>query len=234
MLDATGRLPSGPVTYEMRNGLRYRMRAASADVGVLYETWVLDSYSLPGSRLPTDAIVVDVGAHVGTFTLRAAREAPMGHVYSFEPTTENSRLLTENVKLNGADNVTVIRAAMGGKPGRATISLDPQSNAMHSLYAAQGSSGHEEVDVVTLDGFMADRDLRRIDLLKLDCEGAEYEILLGADPQTLSRIRSIALEYHDVAGAPPISRLEDHLRSQGFTTQRDDSITPMVYARRDA
>src|SRR5260221_715013 len=107
MLDSIGRRASGPVTYELRNGLKYRMRSATNDVGVLYETWILDSYSPSELALPQDAIVLDVGAHVGTFAIRAAREAPRGHVYAFEPTSENFAILKHNVEANGV-RVTVV------------------------------------------------------------------------------------------------------------------------------
>lgn len=233
MLDSVGRRAPGRVTYRLRNGLDMTVRSASGDVSILYETWVLDSYSPPEFHLPPDAIVLDVGAHVGTFAVRAAHESPRGHVYAFEPTSENSALLRENIARNRLTNLTVVQAAVGAKPGRATIALDDANTGMHSLYASTSGKRAEEVEVVTLDDVIDERKLHRVDLLKLDCEGAEYDIILGASRTTLALIQRLAVEYHAFEGAPGPEAIESRLKAEGFRVRRDDAITPMLYAWRD-
>ena len=90
---------------------------------------------------------------------------------------------------------------------------------MNSLFEERRQGDPIRVDCTSLDGIFAAYQLDKCDLLKIDCEGDEYEILLGASPDVLNRIGTVILEWHDIPGHSP-ERLEQHLEKAGFSTYR--------------
>jgi len=124
--------------------------------------------------------VVDIGANVGYYTLLAAKlTGPSGHVYAFEPSPENFRLLQRNVEANGYQNVTLVPKAVSAASGKASLTLDRSSSGGHSLSQFRGGADSVEVETVSLDDFFAGPQPTAIDVLKMDAEGAETGILAG-------------------------------------------------------
>lgn len=200
------------------------IRAGTTDHRVFDEVFVRDAYRLserggagPASP-PRLGTVVDVGAHIGIFAIRAARMAE--RIWSLEPVEENRRLLEANLRSTGTRNVTVLPYALGDSDGEATIH-HAVHQAGHSLFpelSGAGSRG-ERVPMRSLRTLLDELALPRVDLLKLDCEGAEYPILLGADDETLRRIERIRLEFHDLGperGERSIENLSSRLAAAGF------------------
>src|SRR5690349_6969834 len=90
------------VVLELRNGLRYLVRSGKTDLAVVNEAAILNPYLGPGYvTLMQDAIVVDVGANIGDFTMQSARLCPRGRVIAVEPVTEHVRMIEVQVLLNG-------------------------------------------------------------------------------------------------------------------------------------
>jgi FkbM family methyltransferase len=178
------------------------IRAGTTDHRVFDEVFIRDAYRLSGPTGPQKRLgtVVDVGAHIGIFAIRAARVAE--RVHSFEPVEENRRLLEANLRSTGTTNVTVHPYALGDTDGEAVIH-HAGHQAGHSLYTELSGPGsrEERVPLRRLGTLLDELALGRVDLLKLDCEGAEYSILLGADDPVLQRIDRIRLEFHDLGAA---------------------------------
>jgi FkbM family methyltransferase len=124
-------------------------------------------------------VVIDVGANVGYYALTAAsRVGPYGRVVAFEPGPAPAARLRENAALNGLSNLTVVEAAVSDRPGTLRLNLGENSEA-NSLYDAGPSAvGSVEVQVVALDEHVEGLD--RVDLIKIDAEGAEVGVLRGA------------------------------------------------------
>jgi FkbM family methyltransferase len=117
--------------------------------------------------------VADVGANVGFHTVVIAREVgPSGEVHAFEPLPETVGLLRANVWRHGCDNVTLHEAAATDAPGTVSLELDPDGRS-----GAHLAEGGIEVAATTLDAALGGR---RLDVLKLDVEGAEPLVLRGA------------------------------------------------------
>lgn len=165
--------------------------------GMLRDLCTMEGYE-PGTwRLFHDVLrpgdtVVDVGAHVGVFScLAAALVGPTGHVYAFEPDSDNRRQLLRNVALNGFQGrVTIDKRAVAATEGRATFYRCADNDGGHALYdpAKHGANvrtreapSQRPVTVTTLDACIR----QPIRLLKIDVEGAEPLVLRGA----LQRIR---------------------------------------------
>jgi FkbM family methyltransferase len=138
-------------------------------------------------RLPDDAIAIDGGAHIGVLSLLLASVCTSGHVYAFEPVSESNTYLQRNLAVNGVTNVSVERAALYDTDTE--VALD--ANAAQPGGAHIASSG-ARVPAVRLDTWVAAHALGRLDLLKLDVEGAEIAVLTAAS-ETIRRFRPIAV-----------------------------------------
>jgi len=196
------------------------IRAGTTDHRVFDEVFIRDAYRLSSrSGEPRLGTVVDGGAHIGIFAIRAARVAE--RVICLEPVAENRRLLEANLRSTGAANVTVLPYALGDCDGEATIH-HAGHQAGHSLFpelSGTANGGGETVPMRRLETLLDELAIPRVDLLKLDCEGAEYPVLLGADDATLGRIERIRLEFHDLGpgrGERSGAALAARLAAAGF------------------
>lgn len=145
-------------------------------------------------------IIVDLGANVGVFSLYAAAQCPQARLYCYEPSPKNISLLKSNVEQNGlADRVTICEKAIASRRERRRF-IAPES-PLSRLDEGKGQEECEsafEVECITLADIFDEHSLSEIDFLKMNCEGAEYEILESASDDVLSRIREIRLEYHEI------------------------------------
>ncbi len=172
-------------------------------------------YDYFGYRVAPGDVVVDVGASIGTFSLYAATVcgASRGRVSSFEPFPDNYSILRKNVDENHLRNVTYVNQAVAGERGLRTLRLDPLDCGSHSL--VMGSFGRTvDVECCALDDVFKRFSLSKIDYLKMDCEGAEYEILENATSR-LPQISRISMETHTTADRKA-EDLERLLREYGF------------------
>lgn len=124
------------------------------------------------------ALVVDVGAFLGHFTLIAARRVgTKGRVVAFEPDPRDRPWLERNVVENGfADRVEVVPLAISDSPGRLRLFLAEQDRSQSSLYPTRDDGPPIDVQATTLDGFLAEA---AVDVVKIDVEGAELRALDG-------------------------------------------------------
>ncbi|MFC2058405.1 FkbM family methyltransferase [Chloroflexota bacterium] len=130
-------------------------------------------------RLKWGMTVVDIGAHVGYYTLIAADiVGENGKVFAFEPDPHNYSLLVKNIEVNGYQNVIPLQKAVSNKSGTANLFSFPGASGWHSIYETPGWDNSIEIETVTLDEFFQDRD-GRIDVVKMDAEGAELIIMQG-------------------------------------------------------
>jgi FkbM family methyltransferase len=187
------------------------------------EIWVRQSYRPKGWQAPPDSTVVDIGANVGVFAVWAARRLRAGRIVAVEPSSEAVRALLANLDRNGVTGASVLQVAVGGTPGEATLRRRGPG-AMSTLFERDlyGSDFHAvgSVRVVTLDDLFGLLAVERCDLLKIDAEGAEYDILLGARPETLAKLHHIAVEYHVGLNEHRPEELEMHLERYGFAVTR--------------
>lgn len=135
-------------------------------------------------EIPAGAVVYDIGANVGYFSLLAAVLAgPEGQVYAFEPLPRNIEFLRKHINLNKLDTIEVIEAAVSDHSGEAAFDLGA-SSAMGHL----ADSGEIFVRMVAMDEMLMSGEIQPPDYIKVDVEGAEYEVLKGA--------RGILEKYH--------------------------------------
>ena len=136
------------------------------------------------NRLKPGDVFVDVGAHVGYFTLLAARRvAGIGTVLSIEPNPLALEQLRQNVERSGLRNVRIADTACGDTDHAVRLYLHTESNSsMASLSAVNAAAGAEvDVKCTTLDSLCQQHQLARVDLVKIDVEGAELSVLRGME-----------------------------------------------------
>ena len=179
------------VVLETRNGLRYLVRPGTTDLAVVNEAVMLNPYLAAGYlTLPEDGVVLDVGANVGDFTMQAARNCPRGRVIAVEPVSEHARMIALQTLLNRVENVVCVPVALGNREGEIEIHIE---GGHSSAYWGEGKS--EKVRLTTLAQLLLELRIERVTLLKLDCEGAEWDILPAAE-EILPRIQQICMEFH--------------------------------------
>ncbi len=210
-----------PFVVELRDGCRFKVVTA-LDLWILKEVCLDREYERYGATIRNGWTVVDVGAGLGEFCIQVAREHPDCRVYAFEPGSESFALLRENVGLNAVRNVSLFPWAVGGRAGVSVLRLAAGTRARASIATAAGTPGQPWADVptTTLGEIFRDLDIPRCDFLKVDCEGAEYDILMGADAGTLDRIAHMSIEYHDGVTAFSGVDLARFLESRGFRVRQ--------------
>lgn len=222
------RHPREPACFQLRNGLRLTLRPGTSDFRIVREIMVWSEYARSGFELaPTDT-VVDIGAQIGIFTSYAAQATPRGRVFSFEPHPDNFRLLEQNRRQNDFSHVTAFNKAVAAQEGRHEFFASAINTGGHSLYQQAGSGEHFEVETVRLEDVLQKQGVDRIDYLKIDCEGAEREILRSLSDDVLHRVRRIVMEVHAEEDTTSAG-LAGWLRQRGFNVETEGA---MVYARR--
>lgn len=167
------------VRYRPFEGAEFAIVGSDADRGVLLSIEQRGGQYEQGiGRLlrrvvPADGVAVDVGANIGVLTRLMAELAPRGRVYAFEPAAENFDYLRRNVA--GLDHVEVRQAAVLGRDGPVHLEFN-EAYPAGSFVAEHG----EPVEGVRLDSWAHQAGLTRLDVLKIDVEGAEPSVLAGA------------------------------------------------------
>ena len=194
----------GPRVIRGKYGLRYLFLPGSAlDRHLLLHGILPDWIALHvGEIVPPDGIVFDVGANVGLLTAPFAKQLPRGQVYAFEPDFENTCQLYVNVRLNDLDNVVIESLALQDNARVREIALHIRRAVDGDGLVNQGLSTLKQMPVhtiavrdvpaSTIDVYVHEKSITRIDLIKVDVEGAEQMVLKGAEC-TLSRMHPIVL-----------------------------------------
>ena len=223
-----------------RNGIKIMFR--ECDRGIIDEVFVENPYRV--EEIPQGSTVVDVGAHIGTVTLRCAVERGC-RVFSYEPSKESFALLVENVRMNGLeDRVKCFNQAICGRNELRNFYVDELSGSS-DLYLAENPDFADrelrvtQVQCVTLGRIFKDNDIERCDMLKIDCEGAEREVFNDEAKPFFRRMDQVILEWHNYDG----ETYAEYLRSLGFNVLLTGTGLPtppyspsfergMLYARR--
>ena len=211
----------GVKTVRLRtSGLQFRVRGAM-DVWSIKETFLDRFYEKYGFTIQPGWKILDIGAGIGDYTLYAAVMRPDSQVYSFEPYPQSFGLMQENLRLNKISNARAFDQAIGAASGELVLDLTGGEPLQFQSFVTQGIPLEKSLSVSALslaDAF-AMLEIESCDLLKLDCEGAEYAILFDTPPSVLELVQRIVMEYHDNVVQYTHTDLTRFLNEQGFKVE---------------
>jgi len=215
---------------KMLAGVEFHYRPGTIDEMVIDEDYGTTRFLAPGYKPGLADTIVDAGAHIGAFTVRVAQLVPAGRVHAIEAARENIDVLDTNITANRLSNVAVHHVALSGRVSSPTTLLYHCTQSWGHSLGGGGStpSGEvEEVPAQTLDAFLSLNRIQRVDYLKMNIEGAEYDLLLGARREALRRIQLMLVELHPAADALA-DELTTWLRSCGFVCAIEEIDHPDV------
>lgn len=166
-------------------------------------------------RVEKDDVVIDVGAHVGFFMVKAGKAVGKnGLVVAIEPEPDNVVFLSKNAKATGFNNVVILKKAAGARKEKAKLYLRGGTGRSHSLIRQE--SNFIEVEVDTLDNIISKLGLKKVNFVKIDVEGVELEVLKGADRLLNMPNVKLAIGAYHVSpdGSPEFKKILSYLKSK--------------------
>jgi FkbM family methyltransferase len=202
------------VIFETKNGIKIMLRTNSTDLMALTHVWLIGEYSKQDFQIKKTDVVIDVGAHIGLFSLYASQNCTKGKIFAFEPIKENYEILESNKKLNDFSNIQSENCAISDVTSKIT------------LYQSNDESGHSrfiqtnnpvEVASKSLNDFFKENRLESVNLLKLDCEGSEYEIIDSLEDKYFEMTEKMIIEYHLADSNPELlEKLKNKLKCHSY------------------
>jgi len=201
-----------------RTGVEVALRPFTADLHILHEIWDFHVYDPPAIQSIRPRIILDVGAHIGLYSLYAATAFHPERIIAVEPEPGNFQLLVRNLQLNNLRNVVAIEAALVGHTREVSLFQSMSNSGGHSIVResghsimVRGLSTHDLFEAVAVD---------RVDFMKMDCEGAEFEILLNTPEASIERISQMVFEYNlDAYGPEGLQRIITRLMGCGLVVE---------------
>jgi FkbM family methyltransferase len=235
---------------------------SDADESVFNEILVDHDYKILDPIIKNSKnCIIDVGAHIGLFSVYANTLNPNTKIFSFEPELENYKALKENLQLNHCKNISPKNLAIGAVEGKQTLYLSSDShnhsflNLNKDIDAAKDNSTQNistktkqtkngsinapqpnptsiSIQTTTLAKILK-HDLPKLgiescDLIKMDCEGAEFEIIKSIPKGIFSKIKHMYIEYHEYAETLRNADLKSILEKNGLKVK----IFPSYYDKR--
>lgn len=184
-----------------------------------------------GFKAKDGEVIFDIGSNIGLFVIRqASKVGPNGKIWAFEPNPFVFNRLIKNLGENNILNAVAIQKAVTSKVGKMkfsfNINITPEGRSLHSEELDKNKNMILEVECITLDNFVIENSIRKINLLKIDVEGEECEVLKGASEKALSITEKIVLEYH---GEEIKENLIQLLKNKNFSLILDDDKNRVLY-----
>ncbi len=153
-------------------------------------------YFIPKALNPL--VILDIGANTGISTVSLATRFPAAKILAFEPVPDNFSILLKNIE--PFRNIQAFQIALGPFDGKLTLKTpaDARDFVGYSQYGFGETSGDLTVNVRSPSSLLEEIHIDRIDLIKIDAEGTEYDILTALDPKMLAQVHWIAGELHGI------------------------------------
>ncbi|MFE6646771.1 FkbM family methyltransferase [Nocardioides sp. NPDC057772] len=190
------------LVFELRSGETVRCpNVAGARVPV-YELFIEDAYRLAEltEGLRDDFVALDIGGQIGCFSTALARHAPKATIHTFEASPTTADWLRRNIAGNDlGERVFPRHLAVTEHVGIMEFADNGSGSGLNGVTAPAGSTTVVEVPCTTFGAAVAQAG-GRVDLVKIDTEGAEYDIVLSSDPASWASVQRVVIEYHPVPG----------------------------------
>jgi FkbM family methyltransferase len=202
----------------LKNGMKI-LGVDNNSLRIYREIFIDKVYNPDGFEICENDIVFDVGANVGIFSMYASTFKGV-HIYSFEPHPLNYSLLVKNVSMNNNEKITCVNRALGiGNETRYLIEGSiPGGHKLATMEEGGATPDLIKVETATLASVFIENNISKINFLKMDCEGAEGEIIRSLDSEGWKKIKKVAIEFHDNCSILKHDEILNILKSEGFTT----------------
>jgi FkbM family methyltransferase len=227
---AREKIGSGPETllFRTRAGLTIECPNQRGARVPIYEIFAEDCYHfdwfLAGlSERPLH--VIDVGGQIGTFACRLAQLEPKATISTYEPSPTSAAVLRRNVERNGfGDRVTVVQEALAASIGTAELDDNQGGSGQNSLVSVRGNRVTTTVPTTTFDAAVA-AAAGPVNIVKIDCEGGEYDLVEASSPESWASVERLVIEYHQVTGRS-WGELRTWFEGVGLSVQREEPLGP--------
>jgi FkbM family methyltransferase len=178
------------------------------------EIFAEKSYDYP-NLVTGNPVIIDIGANTGLFSLRMKQRYPDSTIYCYEPFLKNFEQLSQNIRLSKLESIEIFQKGVGGRTRTEKLFLNKNNLGGHSLFELEARSNEfVHIDIIGIADLLKDLGQDRIHLIKMDCEGAEYEIIKGINNQLASQIEIILFESTE--SVYNLNELTDYLKALGF------------------
>lgn len=195
--------PCEEIAYvETETGLKYycpRISNFAAFIRQLYRSQVFDP--LPHNKIGPNDVVVDVGSHIGRFSIYAASKTK-NRVFAFEPLPQVFEFLQANIRLNQFNNIVAIRKAVDVRKGKRLMYIGRQEDPEMAYFGDKNLGGRKlrfsfMAETITLEKVLAEEGIETIDFLKINAEGAEGELIpYWQETGLLQRVQKFTMHFH--------------------------------------
>lgn len=177
------------IIHEVNNKCKFYVREDMAtDEIVIREIWEENVYRLEDDHLNRGGIVLDIGANIGSFSIYCGLKGAT--VYAVEPEPNNLEVLKKNVELNNLqDSITIIDYGVSDFNGVAVI--DDSGGGSTIKDNKPGST----INIISFDDLLKKYNIEEVDVLKVDIEGSEKELILGASRESINKCNYITMEF---------------------------------------
>lgn len=186
------------------NKHKISMRTFAGDIGIFYEIFWNKSYSIPTHLGNNYKTIVDLGSHIGLSSIYFSTQYPNARIVCVEASDKNFQLLSNNVRQ--FQNINPIHAA--AYPSDGTVVFENSNLSYNSKLSDIGT----EIRALSMPTLMEEHNITKIDLMKIDIEGAET-MLLSENCEWLNNVDNIIIEIHDEYS---IDHLKSDLHKYGF------------------
>jgi FkbM family methyltransferase len=201
------------IIFYFKNGQKIKARAGTIDGVIIYENFICNVYTPEGFEIKEKDVVIDIGAHIGIFSIFASKFA--SKIYSFEPNDDSFAIFKENIEINKVKNIYPFKMAVSNRTGEKELFINKDNSGNNSFYLKNGSL-KLTVPTISLEDFIDSNGISKIDFLKMDCEGGEYDIIFNCPRRILDMIEKISMECHDINSDWNAAALRKFLENNGF------------------
>lgn len=166
------------------------------DYKVINETWIENVYRIHQDQFFGGRVFVDIGANIGAVSLfvdsfnKDREDDSKIKVYSVEPEPNNLYLLNKNIENNPTENITIVNNAIWYEEKMVSISNRGGNSSIVNL-----EEDSSEVLAITLETLFLTYDIKEVDVMKIDIEGAEFDLIINTPAETLAKINRLVLEF---------------------------------------
>jgi FkbM family methyltransferase len=198
-----------PSLIEFKDGTILNFSTFPLDLSTAFVIFTHKEYGI----VPANSIILDIGSNIGVFSIYAAK-CGAAKIYAFEPNKEAYAVLCKNIKDNKfEEKIIPFNLAVTDHGNSVKIPIKSSTvNKIAPLTDNTNDDGHEIVDSITVEKIIKSNQIKHIDLLKMDCEGAEYDIIPSLTNDICMNIDEIRMECH----GNTIDGIVDHLHNFGF------------------